>query len=230
MGAMIWVRDEESGLSGWRDATDLGTEEGWNGGGGSSPSLVDLGLIETADLLSGPITLHTPTTSDVILATYTTDVGFVPLDTDAHLFVVPGSGIAADAISGEFLLWTNAVDGGSYDASGNIALRTLNGKHPFQDGSAIKAVCATGFNGYPIMAALVDWQSAHAYAAFALILRSGTIWSADSGGGTSGGSAPDFASAPSEGDTVDDNTVTWTNEGEIPSAGALHVYLLSLAT
>jgi len=185
--------------------------ERWAGDliGGGSTSMVDLGVLSAPGLVNGPQTLYTPPAAQwIALALDPDDYVNIdnPFEADLTIGAIP------------FLIWSASQV--LTDMIDRVAHRS-----PLVFSSPLVATGVTEQDGISITAALVDWQANHVYAQNALILRSGTIWAATTPG-TSGGAPPNFAGAPNPGDTVADNTVTWTNEGLAPTTGSFHLYAL----
>lgn len=187
-------------------------EDAIDGAVGGGHSTMDLGTVNIVDLLNGPQTLYTPT-GPLWVVKVAVDRASVVLPDSQGLLVVQGSTpFTSDPDTPLFFINVN-TDRPSGTVTGWV-----------QD-EPILAGISTEQSGYFLDEALGSWQADQAYdTAKECILESGHIWS--SSVGTTGGSKPDFAGSPTEGSTVADNTVTWTNEGPIPTVGSAHFYAL----
>ncbi len=184
---------------------------------GGSPGAVrrlDFGVITAADLADGPILLYTPAAGEVVGPFYLYDV--------VYCAVVDGNfamSIGRDEMDGTTNLpplasWDSDL---TRDGAGWAARAEQNAQVPLTVGPV-----TAGFN----LGAVVEdffipvWEAATVYAQLETIVAVGHIWRADPGG-TSGGSAPDFAG--NIGGTVADNDITWTDTVTC-SIGSAHVY------
>lgn len=73
-----------------------------------------------------------------------------------------------------------------------------------------------------------SWEATTVYGGGVCILVGGKCFQSSSG--TSGGSEPDFASAPNYGDSVNDNDITWLNLGSLVVWQANHEYSIELSS
>jgi hypothetical protein len=71
------------------------------------------------------------------------------------------------------------------------------------------------------------WQAAFAFPSTEAIVANGSMFISD-GGGDSGGSEPDWSTAPNPTDTVVDNDITWTNVNPAETWAAATEYTLPL--
>lgn len=200
-------------------------------GGGSSPTVIDLGVVNIAALLNGPQTIYTPAAGEFVLLAFG-DSGFVAQDGDQ----IATFGFTADLTGSQFARGEFSWAGGV----GLLQLRNASGSQPhgkIRDGSPMVAIMETGVDNYLVESLPPAWQANHSYAgsdahppggeegaAGTLILGPDShIWSSTKGAsGVSAGTIPAFSAH--HGGTVVDGTVTWTDQGAVPTTGALHLY------
>lgn len=82
---------------------------------------------------------------------------------------------------------------------------------PFGDAGVLKQFQNGRLTYMLTVASQASWAASHVYGGGAVIEANGQIWTASAG--TSGLTEPAWATAPQIGNTVVDNTVTWTNTG-----------------
>lgn len=206
--------------------------------GASAARLVDIGIVNVLDLLDGPQTIYTPELNSYVqflLAPF----DFVALaapDQTGRIDVVQGdfdpdgtltSGPPAPyARIGEFEMSVGDtfadmrlnIDQSNPPAGAGAVLSSSLIRHS----TPLAAWFLAGADGFPARTTPTAWQPGHAYAHYETIIGDDDHYWAATTAGTSGGSEPDFAG--NEGATVDDGTVTWTDEGGIPTAGQVHLW------
>ncbi len=199
-----------------RDIQAVRVSEGGGGNGGSQPGAVrrlDLGVVDVSDLLTDSVLLYTPDSGEIVLGVYLRDVTF----TDAFGMAVA----CTDGTSAEDTNNLAAVTTGFYNesvrgtAAGRLATRTAI--------TPIRAGLTEDDASQPIASA---WEADHHYVpdsttSESLIVASGHLRLTNDDG-DSGGSVPDFPG--NFGGSVVDNDLTWTDEGELPTIGSMHVY------
>lgn len=205
--------------------------------------LIDLGIISVLDLLDGPQTIYTPELNSymqLLLAPF----DFVALDAPDQ----PGR---IDVVQGDFLPDGTLTDGppSPYTRIGEFELSVGNtftdmqknvdqGNPPLGVGAVrssqmirhsrpLVAWFLAGNDGFPARTTPASWQATHAYAQYTTIIGDDDHYWVATTAGTSGGSEPDFAS--NEGGTVVDGTVTWTDEGGIPTAGQFRLWAIVMS-
>lgn len=172
--------------------------------GTSGARLVDCGVVTAVDLLAGPSGFITAASGESVIGAWMTAP--VALDiTPAHLTAYPTGYTDAQAVAGYWCRMDDAgvLAGGAVPTPGAGGTVALLG----QGGTLVRG----------------PWAAGTAYTTAAAVVAAGHIWSAGPGG-TSGGSAPDFAG--NIGGTVTDNGITWTDDGAVPTAGSVHLWAL----
>lgn len=180
---------------------------------GGSQTLTDLGVVEITDLLAGQVALYTPS-SEYVSAVPDVDSAVAP---DHHTISIVQREPSDAGDPRSFFSY-----GGTFQGPAGAG----HGFYPFVSSTVVYAGLVTDFSAYFLDEALAAWQANHVYSDKTCISAAGHIWSSDTG--TSGGSAPDFAG--NLGGTVTDNTVTWQDEGALPTTGSVHVYALVVGT
>lgn len=165
---------------------------------GGGTQFVDLGTLDLADLLDGPITVYDIPADTYLVSLHAPASETVAMDS-ALIYLGTGLGAEEYTVGGSFTGGPSSLPSGvPYLAW--IAETNANGN-----------VVATG------------WDAATAYAAYNAIIVNGTIWVTD--GGTSGGVEPDWAS--NVGWSVSDNGMTWTDSTTVaPTTGSVHLLAL----
>lgn len=177
--------------------------------------LVDLGVVTATSLLAGKQLLYTPAAGELVMA--------VIIDQDTVVLI---DGVAS--------VWV-ATSTAALNATSMRALVCGLGASKWEDSFAV----ATHFSiplsstALPIYAGLDSgapgfvqgaWQANHASVKGDGVIGAGHVWGAWAAGGTSGGSAPDFAG--NIGGSVVDGTITWSDDGAVPTTGSAHMYAL----
>ena len=197
------------------------------GNGGSQPGalrVLDLGVVENADVEDGAITLYTPEAGEIVGPVFLRDVtlpGEFGMEVsreeqsfaDPPDYLMPLAGIDNDT----------AYDGFSGPLYKNFTAGTFSGNQR-QALTTTGPVTAVLVYGLPPTQPVEPWQANHLYDdsdSVPAVIEAGHIWSAD-GTFTSGGSQPDFAG--NIGGSVADNGGTWSDDGVAPTGGSMHVY------
>lgn len=182
-------------------------------------TLVDLGVVNAVDLLAGPKTLYTPSAGQYVALTVGPD-SFVAMDHQSY-DIVPNDRLSLLASMAPLVqVAPNQTAWYQFLPPGSNRL-TAGG---VQTSAPIKAVLQTDTNTISILGPTPAWAATHLYAANVVILGPDNHWWSSGAGGTSAGTIPNFAG--NEGGTVVDGSVTWTDEGAIPTTGSLHLYAL----
>ena len=202
--------------------------------------MLDLGTVTAVGLLSGPVTLYTPASGEIMHSFFfrnvtLCDVGYMAVTSpdadwlkgdDSPGFI--GSSITemVDTIGAVAYGARTGHAGGQPVPRGAAAFGTTSA------GSlSITTINATATAFYSLTgseAVMGAWQTNHTYLTGHAVVQSGHVWYAGNFGEaltyTSGGSLPDFAGHI--GGTVGDNGITWTDAGAVPTAGSVHIYAL----
>jgi hypothetical protein len=177
---------------------------------------LDLGIITPADLASTPPVLYTPSAGEivgpVILADLTfADLGGLAIQITRQEQIDPD----IDPNFPPLAAWDSDLARDAFGWTKQNAI-TIN-VCPVTTGP-IGAAFASQVNKLP---SGVPWQSNTIYTTDDLLVVANHLWSG--GGGTSGGSEPDFAG--NVGGSVVDNDITWFDEADLLTAtGSAHVY------
>jgi hypothetical protein len=185
--------------------------------GGGSVKLVDLGVVNAVDLLSGPKTLYTPAANTMCILMVGPDgfVGYGANNAQTYAGPNPGTGPRMFVLQTTFGTSADQLTWWAGGSSGNAL--------ELSDGTPIKAYLLTDFNALLVASAPPAWVLNHVYAANFLISSSGRLWS--NSGGTSGGTIPAFGGV-GQGGTIADGTGFWQDEGIVPTLGSAHLYAL----
>lgn len=216
-----------TGLTGPKGDRGEKGDKGDKGDTGSIPSgtlrLLDLGTINFTDTLNGPLTLYTTAVGEVMVQVLFVFGSTVDPGPTQNLIFTTHPNDATEEPNG---LWFAAYYGEWQDTS-NEAFS--EGKSwPIQSGTLYAAYMDSSGNPGYVRGA---WQANHTYTSDGnlnndQITAVGHVW-VSGPGGTSGTSSPNFSG--NIGGTVSDNGITWTDLGDVPTTGSVHV-LLQVAT
>lgn len=183
------------------------------------PRWLDLGVVNVVDLLAGPVALYTTTGAQEILGVFYAPAGRVSPPASTNIIFTTDPTTADELVHQWFAAYF-----GAWQDTPNEALSDLAhfGTWPIEGGTLYAVILNNvGFSGF----IRGPWQANHVYAGDSAnnnsdqVTGAGHIWYASNPGGTSGGSAPDFAG--NIGGSVTDNDITWTDVGAVPTVGSV---------
>jgi hypothetical protein len=176
--------------------------------GGSGVTLVDLGVVDIMDLLdNGSQTLYTPSEPALV----------VQVAVDMATLVLPDTqGISVFRAMPPL----NAATPFS-QVSSSFGVRDGTGPPAPKLGSD-PVVAALVTPGFAFDGAVGTWAADTAYGALEVVSAAGHMWASQAG--TSDSTPPDFAG--NIGGSVVDGTVTWQDQGALPTVGSARFYAL----
>lgn len=196
-------------------------------GGSQTVSVIDCGVVDLGDVIrAGALELVAQAEGRLIKSVrFGTDELAQPSDGGSLWLITQNtSGYAGfgylngtDAFDTDGLLGDDSNTGPGVAGGGSGKAQILD-TGPLIAGSSGPGNSLTS-PGYEFLPP-VTWQANHAYCGNAWLIDDDHVWIATNG--VSGGSKPDFAG--NEGSNVADGTITWYDQGEIPT-GSAHVYV-----
>lgn len=206
------TQDEQDAIDG-ANAPDAGnpfaTIADIGGGASGTVRLLDLGVVEAADLASGPITLYTPAAGELVGPVIVKDVAYTPTAANNSIVICEDGGLPL--LAG----WDSDLARDGYW----ISLNEDNKLAQVTDLPVIATLAPSGVTQQDVPFSQLSWVASTPFGTAASIIAAGHFW-ISFGAGTSGLVEPDWASG--FGGTVTDNDITW-GDGD-PLAGSAHVY------
>jgi hypothetical protein len=201
---------------------------------GSPFTLVDLGIVNVVDLLAGPVTIYDIPANSIFVPVMGAEADFVVFDGGSGRLDISEGSFDPDGtlVKPPQNPWTNLgeleISAGASFATVRSSLITNYGQAglsaSIRYGDLWRAWYLPGDDGFPFLSAPAAWQANHVYAQYTTIHGPDDHFWAATTAGTSDGSIPDFAA--NEDATVVDSTVTWTDEGVIPTVGSIHLWAI----